>query len=68
LFLKTGTTLDTFRAEGKIPSSKDLLIKVAIGLDISCLSRFSILIGIVFGPEDFEAEKELIILIILLQL
>jgi len=59
--------IDTFRAEGKIPS-KDQLIKVAIGLDISCLSRFSILIGIVFGPEDFEAEKELIILIILLQL
>ena len=64
LFLNTGITLDTLSAQGKTPAEKDLLIKVEIGSEISRLSSLRTLTGILFGPEDFEAENEPITLAI----
>jgi len=40
------------------------LIKIEIGSDISNLSSSRILTGILLGPEDLEAEKEPITLMI----
>ena len=60
--MKTGTTLEVLRRLGNIPVSKDLLISFEIGIEISSQMSFRILIGMLLGPLDFEAEKDLIIL------
>jgi hypothetical protein len=52
--LKTGTTLEVLRRLGNIPVSKDLLMSFEIGIEISS--------QMLLGPLDFEAEKDLIIL------
>lgn len=57
-------TSEILRTEGNSPVSKDLLIKVEIGLEISRFSSFRILIGMLFGPEDLDSEKFPIILVI----
>ena len=57
MFLNTGTTLEVLRAEGKIPVVKDRLIKKDIGAEMSCFKSFRTLIGILFGPDDFEGEN-----------
>ena len=44
--------------EGKTPVAKDLLIKVEIGSESSCLNSFRILIGMLLGPDDLDGEKE----------
>ena len=52
-FLKTRITFAMFSLSGKIPVSKDSLIKMATSTEM-CGSRiFSNLIRILFGPEDF---------------
>ena len=58
LFLNIGITLEVLSKVGKIPISKDLLIRVAIGLAISSFRSLSILTGILRGPADFVSEKE----------
>ena len=63
MFLNTGTTLEILRTEGKIPVAKDRLIKNDIGEEISCFNSFRTLIGILFDPDDFDSENELIILV-----
>ena len=63
MFLNTGTTLEILRTEGKIPVAKDRLIKNDIGEEISFFNSFRTLIGILFGPDDFDSENELIILV-----
>ena len=62
--LKTGTTFETFNAEGNIPVANDLLIKNEIGLEISSCSSFKILAEILLGPVDFDVENEAIISVI----
>ena len=64
LFLNTGTTLEILRAEGKIPDSNDLFIRREICLDRSWFKSFNIFTGILLGPDDLEAEKVLIILLL----
>ena len=55
-------TLEILSDVGNIPVSNDLLISVAIGLEMSRIKNFRILTGMLLGPFDFVAEKELIIL------
>ena len=54
LFLNTGTTLEVFRTEGKVPVTKDLLIKKDRGSEMSGLISFRILTGMLLGSHDFE--------------
>ena len=63
MFLKTGTTFETLRAEGNMPEVKERLIIKEIGSDISRFSSFKILIEMLFGPADFEVENEPIIVV-----
>ena len=63
--MKTGTTFEVLRRLGNVPVSRDLFISLEIGMDISYSQMsFRILTGMLFGPLDFETEKDLIILMI----
>ena len=62
MFLKTGTTLEILREEGKTPVSSDLLIKKEIWVEKSWFKSLRSLTGILLGPLDLEGEKELMIL------
>ena len=62
LFLNTGRTLADFRVWGKVPDSKERLIWNDIGFDITLLSNFKILIGILSEPDDLVKDKESITL------
>ena len=52
-FLKIGTTLASFKASGKIPLTKYLLISLEIGILIFWEYFLRILVGILFGLIDF---------------
>ena len=56
--LKTGTTLDILRTEGKIPVRKERFISAEIGTEISCLKSLRIFIGMLLGPHALLIEKE----------
>ena len=62
-FLNTGMTLDILSVEGKIPAVKELLINWEIGIEISCLRSLRIRTGILFGPDAFDKENELMTLV-----
>ena len=57
-FLWTGTTLASLRANGKTPDVNDIL-KISTSLqEISFLSNFNILVGILLGPTDLVESSE----------
>ena len=60
--MKTGTTLEILRTEGKTPVVNDRLIKKEIGAEISCFKSFKTLMGTLFGPDDLDVEIESITL------
>ena len=62
MFLKTGITFETLSREGKVPLSIDMLNKRERGIEISCFKSLSMRTGMLWGPEDLEGERELIIL------
>ena len=51
-FLRTGITLAVFSIERKTPEQKEILNISDSRLEMSFLSNFNILIGILLGPTD----------------
>ena len=60
-FLCIGITLAVFSIEGKTPEEKEILNISDSWLEMSFLSNFNILIGILLGPTDLlESNKDTI--------
>ena len=57
-FLWTGTTLAILRADGKTPEVNDILKISASWQEISFLSNFNILVGMLLGPTDLVESSE----------
>ena len=57
-FLCTGITLAVFSIEGKTPEEKEILNISDSWLQMSFLSNFNILIGILLGPTDLLESNE----------
>ena len=56
--LCTGITLAVFSIEGKTPEEKEILNISDSWLEMSFLSNFNILIGILLGPTDLLESNE----------
>ena len=57
-FLCTGITLAVFSIEGKTPEEKEILNISDSWLEMSFLSNFNILVGILLGPTDLLESNE----------
>ena len=57
-FLWTGTTLAILRAGGKTPEVNDILKISTSWKEISFLSNYSILVGMLLGPTDLVESSE----------
>ena len=57
-FLCTGITLVIFSIEGKTPEEKEILNISDSWLEMSFLSNFNILVGILLGPTDLLESNE----------
>ena len=55
-------TLEVFRMDGNVLTSKDLLIRDAIGVEILSLRSLRTLAGMLWGPDDLDWENEPMIL------
>ena len=64
MFLKIGITFTNFKADGKMPVSKDKLIMLVRMLAMSTNTRFKILVGILKGPVALLEEREMMVLAI----
>ena len=63
-FLWIGKTFATFSFSGNIPVENDVLKMIERFLDISSVSSLRILVGMLFGPDNFVGLKFEIISII----
>ena len=57
-FLCTGIPLEDFSIEGKIPEEKEILNISGSWLEMSFLSNFNILLGILLGATDLLESNE----------
>ena len=57
-FLCTGITLVVFSIKGKSPEEKDILNILDSWLEMSFLSNFNVLVGILFSPTDLLESNE----------
>ena len=57
-FLWTGTTLVILRADGEAPDVNDILKTSASWQEISFLSNFNVLLGVMLGPTDLVESSE----------
>ena len=57
-FLCTGITLAIFSIEGKTPEDKEILNISGSWLEMSFLSNFNTLVGILLGPTDLLESNE----------
>ena len=60
IVFSTGITLAVFSIEGKMPEEKEILNISDSWLEMSFLSNFSILVGLLLGPTDLlEPNKDM---------